>query len=140
MVAHPVTHVRSSRKRCDISKCLAALAGFGRHPDSSERALKEVRHAVQVCVRAKFSLFPCPGQHVHERPSLDPCRTTCDTSYIGISPTEFTDCVEPHASFCAGQVPSFSESRERPLNGGEGRARPIQLYVDGVNTLSVVHL
>jgi len=27
---------------------VATLAGFGRHPDSGKRALKEVRHAVQI--------------------------------------------------------------------------------------------
>jgi len=32
----------------DISKGVTALSGFGRHPDSGKRALKEVRHAVQI--------------------------------------------------------------------------------------------
>jgi hypothetical protein len=31
-----------------ISKDVATLAGFGRHPDSGKRSLKEVRHAVQI--------------------------------------------------------------------------------------------
>jgi hypothetical protein len=33
-----------------IPKGVAALAGFGRHPDSGKRAFKEVRHAVKVRV------------------------------------------------------------------------------------------
>ena len=29
-------------------KCASALASFGRHPNSSERAIEEIRHAFQV--------------------------------------------------------------------------------------------
>jgi hypothetical protein len=35
-------HVCSSRKGRDIPKRLPTVAGFGRHPNSSERALKEI--------------------------------------------------------------------------------------------------
>jgi hypothetical protein len=41
-------HVGSCRKGCDISKRPPTLAGLGSHPNSSQCALKEVRHAVKV--------------------------------------------------------------------------------------------
>jgi hypothetical protein len=41
----------------NIPKYLPALAGLNRHPDSGERAVKEVRHALQISVRAQFALF-----------------------------------------------------------------------------------
>src|SRR5260370_7326360 len=63
-----------------------------------------------------------------------------DTRYVGISLTELTDCVEPHAAFCAGQVVSFGEAHKSVLNGGEGRAEPFQLHVDGVDAVCNVHL
>jgi hypothetical protein len=38
-----VIHVSSTGEGCDLPQCLPTLAGFGRHPNSRKRALKEVR-------------------------------------------------------------------------------------------------
>src|SRR4029077_15934249 len=63
----------------------------------------------------------------------------CDTRYVGISLTELTDCVEPHAPFRAGQLLSFGEGYQGVLNGRESWARPFQLHADGVNAPCDVH-
>jgi hypothetical protein len=56
--------VRSTREGCDIPKRPPALASFGRHPNSSERALEEVRHAFKVGIWIEFAL----GFRSGERP------------------------------------------------------------------------
>jgi len=40
--------VCSTREGCDIPERTSALASFGRHSNSRERALEEVRHAFKV--------------------------------------------------------------------------------------------
>ena len=54
--------VGSPREDCDVPKCLPAFARFGRHPNSRERALKEVRHALKVCLSTEFSPVFCPSE------------------------------------------------------------------------------
>src|ERR1700736_1597196 len=65
---------------------------------------------------------------------------TRDTRYVGISLSELTDCVEPHAALQVRQVTPFGEGHKRVSNRRERRARPFQLHADGVDTLCDVHL
>jgi hypothetical protein len=58
--------IRSSRKDRDIPKCLPTLARFGRHPDSDESAVKEVRHADEVFIRPKLALIFRSIKHANE--------------------------------------------------------------------------
>ncbi len=59
------SHVRSSRNGCDVLKCPTIPTGLAGHPYSSERALKEVCHAVKASIWAKLSLAFCPGEDAH---------------------------------------------------------------------------
>src|SRR6266852_3504328 len=65
---------------------------------------------------------------------------TRDTRYGGISLSELTDCVEPHAALEVRQVTPFREGHQGVLNRRERGARPFQLHVNGVDTLCDVHL
>jgi hypothetical protein len=71
---------------------------------------------------------------------LHPPRMTRDTRYVGISLSELTDCVEPHAALEVRQVTPFRECHKGALYRRERGARPFQLHVDGVDTLCDVHL
>ena len=46
-------------------KCASALASFGRHPNSCERTLKEVRHDIRVGIWVEFALIFRSGQRQH---------------------------------------------------------------------------
>jgi len=59
------SHVRSSRKGRSVPKCPPLFAGFGRHPNSCERTLEEVRHDVQVGIWVEFALIFRSGQRQH---------------------------------------------------------------------------
>jgi len=52
-------------QRPQYPKVPALFAGFGRHPNSCERTLKEVRHNVQVGIWAEFALIFHSGQRQH---------------------------------------------------------------------------
>lgn len=79
--------------------------------------MKEIRHAVKVCIRAKFSPVFCPDEHAIDALPLYSCCLAYDPRYVRIPLAEFTDCVESHAAFCARQVISLGESGEGILNG-----------------------
>ena len=52
-------------KAAIFRRCPPLFAGFGRHPNSCERTLKEVRHNVQVGIWAEFALIFHSGQRQH---------------------------------------------------------------------------
>jgi TetR/AcrR family transcriptional regulator, transcriptional repressor for nem operon len=64
----------STREGCDIPKRASALASFGRHSNSRERALEEVRHAFKVGSWIEFALGFRSGERQHESLTLRPRR------------------------------------------------------------------
>ena len=64
--------------------------------------------------------FFCLREYAHQGLTLHARRITGDARYGGIPLTKLTDCVQPHAAFCARQVFSFSKGHEGVLKSGEG--------------------
>ena len=74
-----------------MSKSAPLFAGFGRHPNSSQRTLKEVRHDVQVGIWVKFTLSFRSGQSQHESVTLHLRGFARDARDLGVSLPELTD-------------------------------------------------
>jgi hypothetical protein len=133
-------HVRFPCESRDIPKCLSALAGFSHHSDSGQRTLEEIGHAVQVDIWAQFTLTLCSGEHTDQRLTLCPPSLLDNSSHVSVPVVELADCIHSHTTFSAGQVISLGEANECISQGGESGARLFQFHIDGVNTLSDVHL